>query len=89
MDICINDDTEIEHKFISFIFFVFDADRMTENPIFAVRVTNGNVAVTEGLTRNDIFSHGLEIKEPGFVDVEFWDDASWRTLVDDFGACVC
>lgn len=57
---------------------------MTKNAMFILRVAYCNVAITECLTGNDIFSELFKVEETWFVYIGFWDNASWRTLKDDF-----
>lgn len=55
-----------------------------EDAVLAARVAPGDVAVAEGLARDDEVGYGLEVEELRILVALFGDDDSGGVLVDDF-----
>lgn len=66
-----------------------DGDGEAEDAVLAVRVRDRDVAVEKGLARDDVLREYVEVEEAWLAlrRVLGRDDAAWRRLRDDLGAC--
>jgi hypothetical protein len=78
-----NNYTEIEHKLIALILLIVDADGVAKDPVSVFRITDCDISIAEGLPWDDILGYRLKVKQTRFIDVWFWNNAPWRTLVND------
>lgn len=81
-----NHDAEIEHKFVAFVFLIFDTDRVTKNPVFVVRVAYRDIPIAKCLSWDNVFGHRLEIKETRLVYTWLGDNTSWWRLMNHLSA---
>jgi hypothetical protein len=85
IDLNANDDTEIEHEFISHILFIFDTNWVTKDSIPVFGIAYRDVSVAEALPRYDVLAHCFEVEEAGLVNSRLRYDASWWALMDNLG----
>lgn len=76
---------EVEDELIAHVLGMWDDHRESQDGVLAIGRVDGDIAVAEGLARDDVLLQNVEVDERRPLAIR-GGDAAWRSLSDDFGA---